>query len=184
MKFLTKILLTLLVILSAPVMTLGGLAQFRIVSPLIVISGSMEPEIHVGSLIISTTVRAKDLQIGDIASIKRDDGVLVTHRVISNEPLQGSTEVRSIKMKGDANNVEDKNPYVQSDALRPLFIIPAIGSTLAYLESWKYGIITLFSFGTGLLIIFNLLRRLTTNKFFWNKKTVAAEETENIPLDK
>lgn len=145
-------------------MLVGGLAFTKVVSPLIVISGSMEPEISVGSLIISTKVNAKDLHIGDVASFKREDGVLVTHRIISNEASSGNDALRTVRMKGDANKDADRDPYIQSDALKPLFVVPAVGSALATIGNHKYEIIALLCFGTGIYLIFKMIRSIKTNQ--------------------
>jgi signal peptidase I len=143
---------------------IAGLAFFKVVSPLIVISGSMEPEISVGSLIVSTNVKVKDLHVGDVASFKREDGVLVTHRIVSNEAVTGNEELRTVRMKGDANNDEDQNSYIQSEALKPLFVVPGVGSALAAVGNHKYAIIALFSFGTGILLMIKMIRSTRSNR--------------------
>lgn len=164
MKFAGKALLNLLVLVSIPMMLIGGLAIFKVVSPLIVISGSMEPGIHVGSLVVATNVKAKDLHPGDIASFKREDGVLVTHRIVSNEAVAGNDELRSVKMKGDANKEIDANPYVQSDALKPLVVVPVVGSVLTAIGNRKFEIIAAFCFATGIFLLFKMIRSLRDNR--------------------
>jgi signal peptidase len=163
-KLAVKILLNLLVLLSIPMMLVAGLAAAKVVSPLIVISGSMEPEIGVGSLIVATSVKAKDLHVGDVASFKREDGVLVTHRITSNEKFEGSDELRTVRMKGDANNDADQDPYIQSDALKPLFVVPAVGSALAAVGNHKYELIALLSFGTGIFLVIKMIRSVRPNQ--------------------
>jgi signal peptidase len=143
---------------------LTGLAAAKVVSPLIVISGSMEPTISVGSLILSTNVKAADLHAGDIASFEREDGVLVTHRVTSNEAVPGSEELRAVKMKGDANNAEDQHPYIQAKALKPLFVVPAVGSALAAVGNHKYEILAVISFATGIYLIVKMIRGMKSDR--------------------
>lgn len=181
MKLALKILLNLMVFLAIPVMLIAGLALFKVISPLIVISGSMEPVIHVGSLVVSTKVQAKDLHPGDIASFKREDGVLVTHRIVSNEAVAGSSDLRSVKMKGDANKDADQNPYIQTDALKPLFVVPVAGSALAAIGNHKYEIFAALSFGTGIYLIFKMIRGMRPKRSSkGRRKAGRAEESEGV----
>ena len=50
-------------------------------TPYAVLSGSMEPEYPVGSLIFVHSVDAETLQPGDAATFHRSDGAVVTHQV-------------------------------------------------------------------------------------------------------
>jgi signal peptidase I len=124
----------------------------------------MEPEIGVGSLILSTKVQAKDLHVGDVASFQREDGVLVTHRIISNEALSGNDQLRTVRMKGDANKDADQDPYIQSDALKPLFVVPAVGSALAAVGNHKFELIALLSFGTGIYLAIKMVRSIKSDQ--------------------
>lgn len=173
MKLLVKALLSLLVTLSVPVIAISGLAALRVVFPLIVISGSMEPEIHTGSLIVSTTVKAADLNVGDVASFKRADGILITHRIVSNEAFEGDRKIRSVRLKGDANKTEDKVSYIQSDALKPLFVIPGLGSALAVVESRKYEIIAVLNLAIGIYLIFKMISSVRKDRSIEGKRNAA-----------
>lgn len=80
------------------------------VQPLVVVSGSMEPQIRTGDLIVDVPRTVEELQVGDVASIRSaHTGNLVTHRVIELIPGDGHVEVR---MQGDANEVPDAEAYV------------------------------------------------------------------------
>lgn len=129
----------------------------KVITPLIVVSGSMEPEISTGALIIAKKTDAKTLQVGDVASFPREDGVLVTHRVTSNDAFDGDTSLRSVKMKGDANDAEDQSPYIASEALTPLVTVPVIGNVLAEIGNHKYEIIALLSFGAGIWLFVKMI---------------------------
>lgn len=184
MKLAVKILLNLLVVLSLPLLVMGGLTAAKIVSPLIVISGSMEPEIHVGSLIVSTTVKAKDLHVGDIASFKREDGVLVTHRIVSNVAFPGNDELRTVRMKGDANNAEDRNPYIQSEALKPLLVVPNVGSAMAAIGNHKMILVAGLSFSVAIGLAVKMFRgnkQLTPTKPKRGRRSAgSAEKNEGV----
>lgn len=69
-----------------------------------VISGSMEPEIPVGSLILVAPSQPESIIEGDIIAFESADSV-VTHRVVENKKLEGE-----LITKGDANEKEDIKP--------------------------------------------------------------------------
>lgn len=96
-------------------------------TPLVVVSGSMEPTLPVGSLIFSRSVPAAELRAGDIVTVQRPEGLgLVTHRLVSTTALDGGTY--EYVLKGDANRTEDPRPYTVTTAGKYLFQIPYIGS--------------------------------------------------------
>lgn len=106
----------LLAALGVVSLLVWGAAALGLLKPLVVISGSMEPAIMTGDLLVAVPVPTSELQVGDVASIR---GVhsdrLVTHRVVSVEHLgRGEWEVR---MKGDANESPDGGAYVVGETV-------------------------------------------------------------------
>lgn len=157
MKIVANILLNVAVVIAGLMIIVAGLTMAKVITPLVVVSGSMEPEISTGALIIATKTDAKSLQVGDVASFPREDGVLVTHRITSNEPFEGDDpNLRTVNMKGDANDTEDQNPYIASEALKPLVTIPVAGTVLAEIGNHKYELIALLSFGTGIWLLIKM----------------------------
>lgn len=79
-----------------------GYSVFRVVTP------SMEPEIPVGSIIISQNVDVSEIQKGDIVSfVSRESymkGKVVTHRVDNVKTVDGKI---NLVTRGDANNSVD-----------------------------------------------------------------------------
>lgn len=69
-------------------------------SVLEVVSGSMEPTIHVGDMIVIDTT-ASDFKVGNVVTFTDDNGAFVTHRIIRIEEDLFIT-------KGDNNNSEDE----------------------------------------------------------------------------
>jgi len=69
-----------------------------------VVSGSMEPEVPVGSLVIIKKADPLKIQAGDIIAFRKN-GTVVTHRVVENQ-----SEARQFITKGDANDMEDLEP--------------------------------------------------------------------------
>ncbi len=109
-----------------------GAGQLGLVQPLIVISGSMEPGIGIGDLLIDRPIPTADVAVGDVLSIHSElTGKLVTHRVMSVERVDGSWEIR---MKGDANSEADLEPYTVGDeVLTPVVQIPGGGKVVSKL---------------------------------------------------
>lgn len=78
--------------------------------PLIVLTGSMEPEIMDGDLIIVKQIDGEDVAVGDVIAFfdpESTSGSILTHRVIEVLDEDGT---RSFRTKGDANNAEDRLP--------------------------------------------------------------------------
>lgn len=81
-------------ILGQDLATINGYAVLEVVS------GSMEPTIHVGDLIVIDT-KSQDYQSGDIVTFYDVDNSFVTHRIVSIHDEKMIT-------KGDANNTTDE----------------------------------------------------------------------------
>lgn len=118
------------------------------VRPIIFRSGSMSPAIDTGALAFSHTVKAKDLAVGDIVTVKTSSGVRVTHRI---QNVTFANDHASLILKGDANSVADDKAYRVASADRVLFDIPKAG----YVVSWLSGPVGIFAGGllAGLLIL-------------------------------
>lgn len=104
-----------------------------LIQPLIVISGSMEPAIDTGDLIIATRVDTDDLTVGDIVSLPSDlTHKLVTHRIVSIESIGDGRW--QIEMRGDANATKDIAPYIVGDEVwKPGPRLPGVGYTVSTL---------------------------------------------------
>ena len=99
-----------------------------------VLSGSMEPELRVGSLVVIQPVYPADIEVGDIimfrqTSIAEDP---VTHRVIEivrNSPL-------SFKTKGDANVRPDPFSVPASKVIGKMYFhISTLGYVTIFLQT-------------------------------------------------
>ncbi|MBR6549320.1 MAG: signal peptidase I [Clostridia bacterium] len=119
-NIITWLLVILCVLLAV---ALVGVRLFGI-EPYIVLSGSMEPEYHVGSIIYLEQVEPEEIQVGDPITYEVDGlDEACTHRVIEVDK-----EGRCFKTKGDANDTAD-GKSVPFDALlgKPIFHIPQLG---------------------------------------------------------
>jgi len=106
-----------------------GATAIAVIQPLVVISGSMEPEIMTGDLLIATKVPADSLEVGDVVSLPSAlTDSLVTHRITAIEAADGA---RTITMKGDANTAPDPAPYVVERVRVVLWSVPGLAYPLA-----------------------------------------------------
>ena len=112
-----------------------GATAAGLIQPLVVISGSMEPGIMTGDLLIATKTPAEDLRVGDVASLPSElTHNLVTHRIqqITSDGEGGY----AIAMKGDANAFGDALDYaVAGDVWVPTVQIPGAGTVVMRLTT-------------------------------------------------
>lgn len=150
-------------------------------TPYTVLSGSMEPTYHVGSLIYVKDVDPSEIRVGDpITFVVNEDLLVATHRVVNieevtsteqpivdeaGEPMldaDGNQMYQEVPLdepayyfytKGDANDAEDGAPvYYKNLVGAPVFTIPYLG----YLSSWlqtRKGMIMGISIALVLLIL-------------------------------
>jgi signal peptidase len=94
-----------------------------------VLTGSMEPTISVGALIVLFPATADDLRLGDIITFPRPDrpSELVTHRIYAIETsADGAT--RTFLTKGDANPTPDRwQVSANGPGWRYAFNVPCLG---------------------------------------------------------
>lgn len=98
----------------------------------VIVSGSMEPAVPVGSLVLYETVAADELRSGDVISFERPDGdhAITTHRIVAVEERDGT---RVFQTKGDNNPIAD--PWLirydaQQEPKRMIASIPYVGHLL------------------------------------------------------
>ncbi|MFB8187831.1 signal peptidase I [Microbacterium sp. NPDC055988] len=126
-------------------------------------TGSMTPTIPAGSVALVQKIPASDIAVGDVVTVDRDAALPITHRVTGIEPGDAG-DVRTITMKGDANDVEDPAPYTVSDVRIVRGSVPALANVIVWFGSpWVLGGVTL---GASLLVIWA----------FWPRRERAAAE--------
>ena len=107
------------------VFLLFGMRLFG-VEPYTVISGSMEPEYHVGSLIYVKKANPEELKEGVVITYKLKSGTVVTHRIVEVDD-SNPANIQYVT-KGDANKDKDGTPVSYSQIIgRPVFTIPILG---------------------------------------------------------
>lgn len=102
-----------------------------------VMTGSMEPEIPVGSLVIIKPVPYEDINTGDDITFVRDSNLtLVTHRVIAKDD-----ETHYITTQGIANNSPDKPTSFANVVGKVVLHIKYIGYLVIWTSTLKGKII-------------------------------------------
>lgn len=119
----------------------------------VVQSGSMEPDIQTGSLVISKRVSPKDLKVGDVITFKSKDEstTLVTHRI---EQITKENEELSFITKGDANEVVDLEPIKQGNVIaRVKYDIPYLGYMTDFIKTKQGMLLVVIIPAIALLLI-------------------------------
>lgn len=130
--------LTVAAVLGLVVLGLTVTAHWTGLRPLVVRSGSMEPTIATGGMVLVRTVPAADIRVGDVVTVDRPDGVRVTHRVVEVDHDGATAEV---VLKGDANEDVDPLPIVVEEVGRLVRSAPALGRAAALLATAPGGFV-------------------------------------------
>ena len=131
-NWLTTVLVVLVVILAILLVgaRLVGLQVFT------VLSGSMEPTYHVGSLIYVKKVDPFQLKSGDVITFMLDEDTVATHRVVEVVPDEEDVSVIRFRTKGDANEAEDGSLVHYRNVIgTPVFTIPKLGYLANYIQN-------------------------------------------------
>ena len=101
-----------------------------------VLSGSMEPTYHVGSLIYVKDVDPFELESGDVITFMLDEDTVATHRIVEVVPDESDSAVVRFKTKGDANEAEDGSLVHYKNVIgSPVFTIPKLGYVANYIQN-------------------------------------------------
>lgn len=121
-----------------------------------VMSGSMEPTIATGDVVVDRGISARDARVGDIVTFPDPGGGdrLLTHRIRSIAPGPGGA--LQITTQGDANNAPERWTMPAGGHLgRVVLRVPDAGRALAYTRT-PTGRIVLFSLPLLMLLIWAL----------------------------
>lgn len=112
----------------------AGATAAGLIKPLIVISGSMEPHIMTGDLVVDTPVATSTLSVGDVVSLPSAlTHDLVTHRI---EKIAAHGDGYALTLKGDNNEFADAVDYqVGAQVWAPKVQLPGMGTVLERLMS-------------------------------------------------
>ena len=105
--------------------------------PMVIVTGSMQKTIPVGSLVVDQKVNPQQLHVGDVISFQKPLGAhgIDTHRIIA---IKNDKGMRLYQTKGDSNPVAD--PWIISFdrgmvAHRMVFSVPYAGNALVFARS-------------------------------------------------
>src|SRR5690554_3736000 len=144
-KLLSGVFMTVVLLLAVL------LAGTRVIglTPYAVVSGSMEPQFPVGSLIYVKSVEPSEVSVGDpITYVMNESLMVATHRVV------GKSDEGNFITKGDANDTVDGSTVHPKNLLgKPLFAIPYLGYLSVFLASGQGKIVLL---GVLLILVFSL----------------------------
>ena len=124
--------------------------KFWGIYPLIVISGSMEPAIMPGDVVVIREQSPDKYEIGDVVTYL-DGNISYTHRIVGEED-------GLFVLKGDNNNVTDDKVEATQLIGKVIIRIPKIGEAILFLKTLP-----------GLLLMLSLLVLLVYGEEIWWK---------------
>lgn len=120
-----------------------------------VLSGSMEPVYHTGSLIYVKNVDYRDLKEGDVITFMLDEDTVATHRIVGIVPDEEDPSVLRYRTKGDANDAEDGSLVHYKNILgTPVFTIPKMGYVANYIQNPPGSYLTISGGAILMLLVF------------------------------
>ena len=177
-------LFVLIQVVSKGYASLGGYSFFKI------ITGSMEPELAVGDLILTAETDPDEILVGDIVNFRSNSygrgNMFITHRVVSIENTPDGTVY--LWTKGDANLAADPVP-VTAETLIGKVIWKSSDSMFAGLVSFlseKYGFLVCIAFPVMVLSVWLLRESVRSmqrdiQKLVKTMETSKQEQTEAAP---
>jgi signal peptidase I len=142
------------------IMVAGALLALLIAGPLVFgdhpatdLTGSMEPTISPGDVVINEEIAPREAEVGDIVTFRdpEEQSKLLTHRVVSIRPAKDGRY--AFVTQGDANNTQE-HWRVPADGQigRVVYTVPWVGNIAVFART---------RLGMGLLIGLPLLLILT-----------------------
>ena len=155
------IFLTLVIIVNGTMIVKSYLypddiPDFMGYKPFIVLSGSMEPTILTGDIVLTKEISADAIVEGDIITFRADQNTAVTHRV-TEVVIENGT--RSFLTKGDANIGADAS-IVEAEALEGKYLgrVGGVGRFAMFLQT-PIGLLLFVVTPLCLFIIYDITAR-------------------------
>ena len=138
-----------------------------------ILTGSMRPIAQPGDVYVTRLVPADSLKVGDVIAVNNQvTGVYYSHRITEIRPMNN---ILRITTKGDANALEDRDPFMaspQGEVSVVVARIPWIGRPMVYMNTVQ-GRQT----ATSLIVIANVLALFA---FLFRKKIVQNFTHEHV----
>lgn len=98
-----------------------------------VLTGSMEPSLKVGDLLVIKTFNSEEAKVNDIITFKNSNNTLITHRIV--DVVDKKNDI-FFQIKGDANNISDQDLVPKELVIGSLqFHIPKAGYIVNFIKS-------------------------------------------------
>jgi signal peptidase I len=151
-----SLLIILALVIGIALTSKTSIAGFR---SFVVLSGSMEPALPVGSIVL--TYSQANYGLGDVVTFNNSSGQTVTHRIVSNS-------APNFRVAGDANSYPDAQLVPQSRIIgKAVFDLPYLGFIAGILHN-RLG----FLFGTVVPAMLFVVLQL------WEIKKEIVKDTE------
>lgn len=144
-------------------------------APLIVLTGSMDPTIKAGDLIVTKKVDAKDVKVDDVISFFDPEGngsSIVTHRVIGIEIDETSGEI-FFRTQGDNNDIADMTPVSEKN------LVGRWEGT----RFWGLGYVVLFTQSTVGIIVIIAVIVAGIFVYMMIRKRIQDKETDSLKAE-
>ena len=144
-------------------------------TPLIVLTGSMDPTIKAGDLIVTKKIAAKDVKVDDVISFFDPEGngsSIVTHRVIGIEIDETSGEI-FFRTQGDNNDIADMTPVSEKN------LVGRWEGT----RFWGLGYVVLFTQSTVGIIVIIAVIVVGIFVYMMIRKRIQDKETDSLKAE-
>lgn len=144
------------------------------IKPHVVISGSMEPDMPVGSLVLARAEPAVQVKVGDIVTVPQPNGAgLVTHRVVDTTTDENGQIL--LTLKGDANQTNDPFPYPVATVGAHVATVPGLGYVAGFFR-------TPFGFAAIALVALVIVAAVLIRPRSQDPSETPAEDVDEQPL--
>ena len=126
-----KILMNIIIVVLIILVGILFVPRFFGYQNFAVISGSMEPNMPVGSIVYAHPEDFENIKVNGVISYRVNEETMVTHRVV-----EVNEEDKSFITKGDANDVNDANPISYENVVGVVkMCIPLLGYITMYIKT-------------------------------------------------
>jgi signal peptidase I len=122
--------------------------------PLVVLSGSMEPVMPTGSLILTKSIDPSAIRVGDVITFRLHNmnfaSDLATHRVVA---VATGSAGREFVTQGDANSGPDMAPVPAADLVGRVAMVSVTGGAIARFVRTPLFVMLLVAVAAGLAVL-------------------------------
>jgi signal peptidase I len=111
--------------------------------------GSMQPAIPLGAAVIAVHSAPDAIRVGDIVTIRADNGVVYTHRVVEVDASEPDVWLRT---KGDANSTADAAPVPVTSVVGIVDLTVPLAGFLIVMLATPAGILCFLAYAGALLL--------------------------------